>query len=80
MFGKSGSRFFRRFTRSDVLRGIPGSVHDHHTAPYAITEEFAAVYRLHGLLPDRITFRNYRDGQNWVISTCSKYLSSSSDR
>lgn len=63
MFGKSGSRFFRRFTRSDILRGIPGSVHDHHTAPYAITEEFAAVYRLHGLLPDRITFRNVRDGQ-----------------
>lgn len=63
MFGRRGSHFFRRFTRSDLLRGIPGSIHDHHTAPYAITEDFVAVYRMHGLLPDQVTFRNLFDGK-----------------
>ena len=63
IFGKRGSHFFRRFTRSDILAGIPGSRHEHHTAPYAITEDFVAVYRMHGLLPDRITFRRLGDNQ-----------------
>lgn len=63
MFGRGGSHFFRRFTRSDMLQGIPGSRHDHHTAPYAITEDFAAVYRLHGLLPDRIPLRSLNNDQ-----------------
>jgi len=43
---------------SDVVRGIPGSATDQHSAPYAITEEFAAVYRLHPLLPDDVTVRS----------------------
>ena len=67
-FGKSGSRFFRRFTRWDLLRGIPGSRKDHHGAPYSLTEDFVAVYRMHPLLPDQITFRER--GTHQEILTC----------
>jgi hypothetical protein len=35
-----------------ALKGIPQTMPDHHTAPYALTEDFATVYRLHPLLPD----------------------------
>ena len=44
--------FRRRLGSGEVLSGIPGSPTDHHTAPYAMTEEFTAVYRMHSLLPD----------------------------
>lgn len=37
---------------------IPRSQTDHHGVPYSITEEFVAVYRMHPLLPDEITFRS----------------------
>lgn len=36
---------------------IRGTKPDHHAAPYAMTEEFTAVYRMHPLLPDKLTFR-----------------------
>jgi hypothetical protein len=42
---------------SDLIQGIPGSEHDHHTAPYSLTEEFISVYRMHSLIPDDVTFR-----------------------
>jgi hypothetical protein len=35
-----------------ALKGIPKTMPDHHTAPYAQTEEFVTVYRLHPLMPD----------------------------
>ena len=35
----------------DVINGIPGSDTNHHTAPYAMTEEFVAVYRMHPSSP-----------------------------
>ncbi|MCI0486554.1 MAG: peroxidase [Blastocatellia bacterium] len=31
---------------------------DHHGAPYAMTEEFVSVYRMHPLMPDDFTFRS----------------------
>ena len=34
------------------LGGIVGSKADHHAAPYSLTEEFVAVYRMHPLMPD----------------------------
>jgi hypothetical protein len=43
---------------NDLLAGIPGSATDHHTAPYAMTEEFASVYRMHTLIPDDYTLRS----------------------
>jgi len=42
-----------------ALKGIPQTLPDHHTAPYSLTEEFAAVYRLHPLIPDDYVFYDY---------------------
>jgi hypothetical protein len=39
---------------NEATHGIPGSPTDQHSAPYAMTEEFTSVYRLHPLLPDEI--------------------------
>lgn len=64
-WGVAGERLHRRFGRissSDVISGIPGSHFDHHGAPYQLTEEFAAVYRLHPLLPDTLEVRALADG------------------
>ena len=63
-FGMAGEKVHRRLGRissSDVISGIPGSHVDHHGAPYQLTEEFAAVYRLHPLLPDTLEVRALAD-------------------
>ena len=59
-FGLAGERvrtLYGRLTDSEVLSGIPGSPTDHHSAPYSITEEFVAVYRMHPLIPDELHLR-----------------------
>ena len=43
---------------SEVLTGIPGSRKNHDGAPYCLTEEFVAVYRMHPLIPDDFAFRS----------------------
>lgn len=48
---------------SEILGGIIGSSADHHTAPYSMTEEFVAVYRMHPLMPDEFVFRSARTGE-----------------
>lgn len=48
---------------SELVRGIVGSKADHHTAPYSLTEEFVAVYRMHPLMPDDYAFRSLSTGQ-----------------
>ena len=48
---------------SEALGGIVGSKHDHHTAPYSLTEEFVSVYRMHPLMPDEIAFRSLATGR-----------------
>jgi hypothetical protein len=53
---------FTGLNDNEVLGGIPGSPTDHHTAPYALTEEFAAVYRMHSLMPDDFTIRSLKNG------------------
>jgi hypothetical protein len=47
---------------SELLGGIPGSPTDHHAAPYALTEEFVSVYRMHPLMPDDYTIRSHENG------------------
>jgi hypothetical protein len=47
---------------SEVLFGIMGSKADHQGAPYALTEEFVAVYRMHPLMPDELTFWSAQSG------------------
>jgi hypothetical protein len=56
-------KLFPKLDDNDVISGIPGSDTDHHSAPYSLTEEFAAVYRMHSLLPDDFTFRSAATGQ-----------------
>jgi Animal haem peroxidase len=46
----------------ELLGGIIGSKADHHTAPYSLTEEFVAVYRMHPLIPDEVVFRSNATG------------------
>jgi hypothetical protein len=46
----------------EILGGIVGSSADHHAAPYSLTEEFVAVYRMHPLIPDEVTFRSLATG------------------
>ncbi|HUE88362.1 MAG TPA: peroxidase family protein [Vicinamibacterales bacterium] len=45
----------------EILGGIVGSSADHHAAPYSLTEEFVAVYRMHPLIPDEVIFRSLAD-------------------
>jgi len=63
-FGVLGEKFFKAFGRvvdDEVLSGIPGSEANHYGAEYALTEEFAAVYRMHPLIPDDYSFRHVSD-------------------
>jgi hypothetical protein len=47
---------------NELLGGIVGSKHDHHTAPYSLTEEFVSVYRMHALIPDEFIIRSNSSG------------------
>ncbi|CAN5859117.1 peroxidase family protein [soil metagenome] len=51
------------FDDRDLLGGIVGSKADHHTAPYSLTEEFVAVYRMHPLMPDQYAFHSAVTGR-----------------
>ncbi len=59
--GEGFDKKYGRLTSNDVVRGIPGSPTDHHGVPYALTEEFVSVYRMHPLIPDEFTFRTLAD-------------------
>ena len=48
---------FEFLDESEILGGIVGSKADHHAAPYSLTEEFVAVYRMHPLIPDDVRFQ-----------------------
>ncbi len=63
-WGLLGEEFYKkhgRVSKGEALSGIMGSQADHHAAPYYLTEEFAAVYRLHSLIPDEVVFRRVAD-------------------
>lgn len=49
---------FGRLSSSEVISGIPGSATQEYGTPFALTEEFVAVYRMHPLLPDQFDFRS----------------------
>ena len=44
-----------------VLNGIIGNNRDYFDTYHSLTEEFVAVYRLHSLIPDTISFRSHQD-------------------
>jgi hypothetical protein len=63
-FGIAGERLHKAFGRlsdSEVISGIPGSETNHYGVPYALTEEFTSVYRMHPLVPDDYSFRSSTD-------------------
>lgn len=49
---------------SEAISGIPGSTVQQHAAPYALTEEFVSVYRLHPLIPDSIALFSAKNGEH----------------
>jgi Animal haem peroxidase len=54
--------FVAAISGDEALRGIPGTQTEDYGVPYALTEEFVAVYRMHPLVPDDFDFRSARDG------------------
>jgi hypothetical protein len=65
-WGLAGERIHKllgRISDSEMISGIPGSPTDHFGVPYAMTEEFVAVYRMHPLMPDEYTFRSAESGE-----------------
>ncbi|MEP3890955.1 MAG: peroxidase family protein [Hellea sp.] len=60
LLGKKITDQLGRFSDSEAISGILGSVPDHHTAPYALTEEFSIVYFLHPLIPDEVQLHNIK--------------------
>jgi hypothetical protein len=63
-YGLAGQRLrdvFGRFGNSEEISGIPGSRTDNYGVPFALTEEFVAVYRMHPLIPDVFDFRSHAD-------------------
>jgi Animal haem peroxidase len=61
LLGQGVKNAIGRVGSGEALSGIVGSPTDHHGAPYALTEEFVSVYRLHPLIPDDLTIRSLAD-------------------
>ena len=61
LIGQRLHRLLGRVSTNEVLSGIPGSRTQHFGVPYALTEEFVAVYRMHPLVPDDYEFRSAAD-------------------
>ena len=63
-WGLAGERLHRvagRISDSETISGIPGGRTSHYGVPYALTEEFTAVYRMHPLMPDDFDLRSLAD-------------------
>jgi hypothetical protein len=54
---------FGRLSSNEIISGIPGSETADFGVPYALTEEFVAVYRMHPLIPDEFDFRSVDGGR-----------------
>jgi 2,4-dienoyl-CoA reductase-like NADH-dependent reductase (Old Yellow Enzyme family) len=63
LLGDDRDDFLSFLNDNELLRGIVGSHADHHAAPYSLTEEFVAVYRMHPLMPDEFTFHSVVTGR-----------------
>lgn len=74
ILGEEYARAHGRRARSELLSGIPQSPQDHHAAPYSITEEFTAVYRMHSLVPDQFSFRRHTDDEEVVACGLDQVL------
>ncbi len=59
--GQTLAPLLRRISDDEVIRGIPGTQVEQHNAPYSLTEEFVAVYRMHPLIRDDYSLRRTSD-------------------
>jgi Animal haem peroxidase len=62
LLGEGMKKTFGRLSENEAFSGIPGSETNHHAAPFAFTEEFVAVYRLHPLMRDDVNLCRVADG------------------
>jgi len=65
-WGIMGEHYWRGYRRLDGVEensGIPGSPGGQDAAPYAMTEEFTACYRMHPLMPDEFSLRSHVDNR-----------------
>ena len=60
--GERARNVWGRVSKSDAISGIIGAEPDHNGVPFALTEEFVSVYRLHPLIPDDVRVQAARDG------------------
>jgi hypothetical protein len=63
LFGERLHRILGRIGSGEMLSGIPGSPTAHHDVPYALTEEFVSVYRMHPLIPDAYDLYSLASGE-----------------
>ena len=56
LLGKRLRAVVGRLGSNDLWSGVAGADTEDFGVPYAITEEFVAVYRMHPLIPDIVTF------------------------
>jgi hypothetical protein len=61
--GEELQDIFEVLDESDVLGGIIGTHVEHHAAPFSLTEEFVAIYRMHPLMPDDYTIYSLATGK-----------------
>jgi hypothetical protein len=74
-WGILGEQIYKQLGRvgkSEELSGIPGSDLDHHGVPFALTEEFVSVYRLHPLIPDEYRFHSLTERGYWPYVVVDK--------
>jgi hypothetical protein len=63
LFSANVRKAFGRISQNEAFSGIPGSETNHHAAPYALTEEFVAVYRMHPLMRDDLDLYRVANGR-----------------
>jgi len=71
-WGIAGEHYWRGYGRlsdTEEISGLPGSPGGQDSAPYAMTEEFTACYRMHPLMPDTFSMRSHQD--NHELATLS---------
>jgi hypothetical protein len=62
LLGANIKKAFGRVSENEGFSGITGSETNHHAAPYALTEEFVSVYRMHPLMRDDVPLHRNADG------------------
>jgi Animal haem peroxidase len=60
--GEDLQQVFKFLNDDEILGGIVGSKADQFGAPYSLTEEFVAVYRMHPLMPDELALKALATG------------------